>query len=158
NLTDAYDILPVENGREISVPLQGVRWSALVVLGVTDNARARFGVRALADFPFKLRRWDFTAAEDRVSLAWETDRHESLTCYVVEALAVSEGGGWRVLRQSLIPVAADGESPFAYSFADDDARGAAAYRVLALTHDGLLAEVGTFPLAQDNQVPLAPSP
>ena len=131
---------------EVVVPLRGVAWAAVLVVGIGPGAHVAINSRTLDDYPLRLKRWDFLAGEGAASLAWETQRHEGLRGFVVEALQADAAGKWSVRRRTMVPVAEDGESSFGYAFVDDDTKGVGAYRLLALTTDGFLAEVGLFPL------------
>jgi len=145
SLSGGVDAVRLEEGRELPLPLQGVEWAALVVVALTPDAGVSLNLRALADFPQRVTRWDFVAAEGAATLAWETESHAGLAAYVVQALERSESGEWSVKSSELIPVAAGGDRPFGYAFVAGADDGAAAYRLLALTDDGLLAEITTFP-------------
>ena len=145
-LTGAFDVVPLNGRTEVSVPMRGVAWAGVLVVGLEPDARLSLAVRALPDYPVQIKRWDFVAGETDVTLTWETQRHEALQAFVVEALAATPTGAWNVLRRTVVPVASDGESAFGYTFVDEETQNTAAYRLLALTADGFLAEVGTFPL------------
>lgn len=145
-LTGAFDVVPLNGRAEVSVPMRGVAWAAVLVVGLEPDARLSLAVRALPDYPVQISRWDFVAGEADVTLTWETQRHEGLQAFVVEALATTPTGAWNVLRRTVVPVASEGENPFGYTFVDEGTENTAAYRLLALTADGFLAEVGTFPL------------
>jgi hypothetical protein len=145
-LTGSFDAVPLNPAAEVSVPLRGVEWAAVVAVGEGPDGRLALNCRPLADYPVRVSRWDFLAGEDSASLAWETQRQEGLQGFVVEALRTDARGGWSVLRRTMVPVAADRESSFGYAFVDEDTKGVGGYRLLALTADGFLAEVGMFPL------------
>jgi hypothetical protein len=145
-LTGAFDVVPLNGRAQVSVPMRGVAWAGVVVVGLEPDARLSLAVRALPDYPVRIKRWDFVAGDTDVTLMWETQRHEGLQAFVVEALALTPSGTWNVLRRTVVPVASEGENPFGYTFVDEGNENMAAYRLLALTADGFLAEVGTFPL------------
>ncbi len=145
-LTGSFDAVALGPKAEVVVPLQGASWAAVVVVGIGPDAHVAINSRPLDDYPVRLKRWDFLAGEGAASLAWETQRHEGLRGFVVEALQADSGGKWSVLRRTMVPVAESGEKSFGYAFVDDDTNGVGAYRLLALTSDGFLAEVGMFPL------------
>lgn len=148
SLADSVDAVWLEEGRELPVPLQGVEWAALVIVSLTPDAGASLSLRALPDFPQRVARWDFVATEGGAALAWETESHAGVVAYVVQALTRSEAGEWTVGRYDLIPVARSDGGPYGYGFVDDDGREVAGYRLLALTEDGLLAEISTFPVPE----------
>jgi hypothetical protein len=145
-LTGSFDAVALSPKSEVVVPLRGTTWAAVVVVGVGPDAHVAINSRSLDEYPLRLKRWDFLAGEGAASLAWETQRHEGLRGFVVEALQTDASGKWNVLRRTMVPVAEDGENSFGYAFVDDDTKGVGAYRLLALTSDGFLAEVGLFPL------------
>jgi hypothetical protein len=147
-LTGDYDIVKLGEGRELAVPLQGVEWAAIVVVSLAPTAGVSLNIRAISDFPQQLARWDFVATPGAASLSWETESHRGLSAYVVEALSRSQTGAWSVVRRVIIPVADDGSEPFGYAFVDPEGDVVAAYRLLALTEDGLLGEVSTFPVPE----------
>jgi hypothetical protein len=146
SVTDSFDVVKLSEGREVPVPLQGAEWAAIVVVNLEADARLSLNARVLPDFPVQLKGSSFVARNGGVDLTWETERHVGLTAYVVEALTAAPDGALKVERSSLIPVADAGCSPFSYAFVDDDARGVVAYRLLALTNEGLLSEVQSFPV------------
>ncbi|HQT93792.1 MAG TPA: hypothetical protein PK435_04095 [Thermoanaerobaculaceae bacterium] len=145
-LTGSFDAVALNPKAEVVVPLRGTAWAAVLVVGIGPGAHVAINSRQLDEYPVRLKRWDFLAGEGAASLAWETQRHEGLRGFVVEALQTDASGKWSVRRRTLVPVAEDGESSFGYAFVDDDTNGVGAYRLLALTSDGFLAEVGLFPL------------
>ncbi len=145
--TDGFDAVPLEEGEELPVPLTGVASAAVVVVGLDGDASASLAVRRLVDFPVHLDHWEYRASEGTVELGWETASHVGLSAYVVEALQ-RQDDAWAVARRSIVPVSDQGAGSYRYSFVDDDTRGIDAYRVLALTTKGLLAEIGTFPLTE----------
>ena len=145
-LTGSFDAVQLNPAAEVNVPLRGVEWAAVVAVGEGPDGRLALNCRPLADYPVRVSRWDFLAGGDNASLAWETQRQEGLKGFVVEALRTDVRGGWSVMRRTMVPVAADGESSFGYTFVDGDTKGVGGYRLLALTADGFLAEVGMFPL------------
>ena len=145
-LTGTFDVVALSPKAEVVVPLRGVAWAAVLVVGIGPGAHVAINSRTLDEYPLRLKRWDFLAGEGAASLAWETQRHEGLRGFVVEALQADAAGKWSVRRRTMVPVAEDGESSFGYAFVDDDTKGVGAYRLLALTTDGFLAEVGLFPL------------
>jgi hypothetical protein len=145
-LTGECDVVRLGEGRELAVPLQGLEWAAVVVVSLAPSASVSLNLRVLGDFPQHLARWDFVAAAGTANLAWETDSHRGLSAYVVEALRQSADGTWSVARRVIIPVADDGGESFGYAFVDPDSDDVAAYRLLALTEDGLLGEVSSFPV------------
>lgn len=145
-LTGSFDAVALSPKTEVVVPLQGTTWAAILVVGIGPDAHVAINSRPLDEYPLRLKRWDFFAGEGAASLAWETQRHEGLRGFVVEALQTDASGRWSVRRRTMVPVAEDGESSFGYAFVDDDTKGVGAYRLLAVTSDGFLAEVGLFPL------------
>lgn len=145
-LTGDYDIVRLGDGRELAVPLQGVAWAAIVAVSLAPAAEISLNIRGLSGFPLHLTRWDFVATPGAASLSWETESHRGLSAYVVEALSRTQEGEWSVARRVIIPVADDGSEPFGYAFVDPEGEAIAAYRLLALTEDGLLGEVSTFPV------------
>jgi hypothetical protein len=149
SLTSEYDVLRLGDGHEVAVPLQGVEWAAVVVIGFSRGARVSLNLRAIQDFPQQLGRWDFVATSRAANLTWESESHRGLTAYVVEALARSAEGAWSVRRRLIMPVADDGDVPYGYAFVDPEGGDVTAYRLLALTDDGLLGEISTFPVPGD---------
>ena len=145
-LTGSFDAVALSPKAEVVVPLRGTAWAAVLVVGIGPGAHVAINSRPLDEYPVRLKSWDFLAGEGAASLAWETQRHEGLRGFVVEALQADPGGKWSVRRRTMVPVAEDGESSFGYAFVDDDTNGVGAYRLLAVTSDGFLAEVGLFPL------------
>lgn len=145
-LTGSFDAVPLNPKGEVVVPLHGTSWAAIVAVGIGPDARVAVNSRALDDYPLRLKRWDFLAGEGEANLTWETQRHEGLRGFVVEALQAGADGRWSVLRRTLVPVAENGDASFGYAFVDGDTNGVSAFRLLALTSDGFLAEVGMFPL------------
>ncbi len=145
-LTGAFDVVPLNPRAEITVPLQGLAWAGVVVVGLEPDAYLSLAIRPVTDYPVQINRWDFLAGDRTVTLSWETQRHDGLRAFVVEALENTSPLAWNVLRRTILPVADNGESSFGYAFVDEDTDTVAAYRLLALTADGFLAEVGTFPL------------
>ncbi len=145
-LTGSFDAVALSPKAEVVVPLRGTAWAAVVVVGIGAGAHLAINSRPLEEYPVRVKRWDFLAGEGTASLAWETQRHEGLRGFVVEALHADAAGKWSVRRRTMVPVAEDGENSFGYAFVDDDTNGVGAYRLLALTSDGFLAEVGLFPL------------
>ncbi len=146
SLTGDYDVVRLAEGHELAVPLQGVEWAAVVVVSLAPSAIVSLNLRAMSGFPQELARWDFVATPGAASLAWETESHRGLAGYVVEALSRAADGSWSAAHRVLIPVADGGEEPYGYAFSDPDLTEIAAYRLLALTEDGLLGEVATFPV------------
>jgi hypothetical protein len=149
SLTGDYDVIRLNEAHELAVPLQGVEWAAVVVVSLAPSAHVSLNLRVISDFPQQLARWDFVATPGAASLAWETERHRGLAAYVVEALSRSSDGAWSVAKRVLVPVADDGEEPYGYAFVDPEGDNIAAYRLLALTEEGLLGEVSTFPVPPD---------
>lgn len=145
-LTGAFDVIPLNPRAEVAVPMQGLAWAGVVVVGLEPDAHLSLAVRPLADYPVRIERWDFLAGDRAVTLTWETQHHEGLRAFVVEALENSDPSTWNILRRTILPVADNGESSFGYAFVDEETENVAAYRLLALTTDGFLAEVGSFPL------------
>ncbi len=144
--TGSFDAVPLSSVGEVMVPLRGTVWSGIVVVALDADARLSVSERPVGAYPVRVRSWDFLAGEGRANLAWETQGHEGLRGFVVEALEPVGGGMLAVRRRTLVPVAEDGENPFGYAFVDEDTGGIAAYRLLALSADGFLAEVGMFPI------------
>jgi hypothetical protein len=147
-LTGTYDVVPLDARAEVTVPLRGVAWAGVIAVAGGSDASLSLAVRPVPDYPVQIRRWDFLATERSVTLSWETQRETGLQAFVVEALAESAGGAWTVVRRTILPAAAQGERPFAYAFVDEEHAGVTAYRLLALTADGFLAEVGSFPVRE----------
>lgn len=145
-LTGGFDLIALKPDAEVAVPLQGVAWARVVVVGLEPGACLSLAVRPLVDYPVQIKRWDFLAADRTVTLSWETQHHDRLRAFVVEALENGAAGSWKVVGRAMLPVADDGESPFGYAFVEEERDDVSAYRLLALTADGLLAEVGLFPL------------
>jgi hypothetical protein len=145
-LTGGFDLIALKPDAEVTVPLQGVAWARVVVVGLEPGACLSLAVRPLVDYPVQIKRWDFLAADRTVTLSWETQHHDRLRAFVVEALENGAAGSWKVVGRAMLPVADDGESPFGYAFVEEERDDVSAYRLLALTADGLLAEVGLFPL------------
>ncbi len=145
-LTGSFDAVALSPKAEVVVPLRGTAWAAVLVVGIGPGAHVAVNSRLLDEYPVRLKRWDFLAGEGAASLAWETQRHEGLRGFVIEALQTDGAGKWSVRRRTMVPVAEDGENSFGYAFVDDDTNGVGAYRLLAVTSDGFLAEVGLFPL------------
>jgi hypothetical protein len=147
-LTDTFDVVPVNARAEVTVPLRGVAWAGVVVVGGAAEAHMSLGIRPVPDYPVEIKRWDFLANDRNVTLSWETLRQDGLQAFVVEALESGDAGSWKVVRRTILPVAEQGESQLGYTFVDEDRKDVAAYRLLALTADGFLAEVGCFPVDQ----------
>jgi len=145
-LTGGFDVVGLKQDAEVAIPLQGVAWAGVVAIALEPDARLSLAVRPLVDYPVQIKRWDFLAGDQSVTLSWETQRHEGLRAFVVEALENSAPGSWTVLGRTLLPVADDGSATFGYAFVEEERDDVSAYRLLALTADGFLAEVGTFPL------------
>jgi hypothetical protein len=145
-LTGQYDVLRLIEGEEVAVPLRGVAWAGVVVTSLDHGGRLSLTSRPLPDYPVVLERWDFSAGDGAVTIAWETKSHSDVLSFVVEGLAPARDGGWRVLCREFVPAAEDGSHPFSYSFVGPGGEGVQLYRLSALTSRGLLAEVGTFPL------------
>ncbi len=144
--TGSFDAVPLSPVGEVMVPLRGTAWSGIVVVALDADARFSVSERAVGAYPVRVRSWDFLAGDGRANLAWETQGHEGLRGFVVEALESAGDGMLAVRRRTLVPVAEDGENPFGYAFVDENTEGVAAYRLLALSADGFLSEVGMFPL------------
>ncbi len=149
SLTGDYDAVRLSEGHELAAPMQGVEWAAVVVVSLAPAARVSLNLRAIADFPQQVSRWDFVATHGAANLAWETENHRSLSAYVVEALSHAADGTWSVVKRVILPVADDGDAPYSYAFVDPESDDIAAYRLLALTDEGLLGEVSTFPVPAD---------
>jgi hypothetical protein len=147
-LTGAFDVVPLNQRAEVTVPLQGVAWAGAVVVATEPDAHLSLAVRAVSDYPVQIKRWDFLAGDRQVTLSWETLRQEGLRAFVVEALEKTGPGSWKAVRRTILPVADDGETSFGYAFVDEESEDVAAYRLLALTSDGFLADLGSFPLRQ----------
>ncbi|OFV81611.1 MAG: hypothetical protein A2Y78_12270 [Acidobacteria bacterium RBG_13_68_16] len=145
-LTGGFDLVGLKPDAEVTVPLEGVAWAGVVAVGLEPDAYLSLAVRPLVDYPVQIKRWDFLAGDRTVTLSWETQRHEGLRAFVVEALENGAPGSWTVLGRTMLPVADDGEASFGYAFVDEECDDVSAYRLLALTADGFLAEVGLFPL------------
>lgn len=145
-LTGGFDVVGLNPRGEVTVPLQGVAWAGVVAVGLEPDACLSLAVRPLVDYPVRVKRWDFLAGDRTVTLTWETQRHEGLRAFVVEALENSNPASWTVLGRTILPVADNGETSFGYAFVDEEADNVSAYRLRALTADGFLAEVGLFPL------------
>jgi hypothetical protein len=147
-LTDTFDVVPVNARAEVTVPLRGVAWAGVVVVGGAAGGHMSLGIRSVPDYPVQIKRWDFLANDRNVTLSWETLHEEGLQAFVVEALESGAAGSWKVVRRTILPVAEQDESQIAYTFVDEEHKDVAAYRLLALTADGFLAEVGCFPVNQ----------
>ena len=145
-LTAGFDLVSLKQDAEVAIPLQGVAWAAVVAISLEPDAYLSLAVRPLVDYPVQIKRWDFLAGDRTVTLSWETQRHEGLRAFVVEALENTAPGTWTVLSRTLMPVVEDGEASFGYVFVEEERVDVSAYRLLALTEDGFLAEVGLFPL------------
>jgi hypothetical protein len=145
-LTGAFDAVPLSPRAEVAVPLKGLAWAGVVVVGLKAESSLSLAVRTLTDYPVEIRRWDFLAGDQTVTLTWETQHHEGLRAFVVEALQAGDNASWSVLRRTIVPVADNGEGSFGYAFVDEAPDDVTAYRLLALTADGFLAEVASFPL------------
>jgi hypothetical protein len=145
-LTGGFDLAALKQDAEITIPLQGVAWAGVVAISLEPDASLSLAVRPRDDYPVQIRRWDFLAGDRPVTLSWETQRHEGLRAFVVEELENSGPGSWAVLGRTMLPVADDGETSFGYAFVAEERDDVSAYRLLALTADGFLAEVGLFPL------------
>lgn len=145
-LTGGFDAVPLSPRGEVAVPLRGLAWAGVVVVALDAESSMSLAVRTLADYPVRIKRWDFLAGDQTVTLTWETERHDGLSAFVVEALQADASASWSVLRRTVVPVAEDGEGSFGYAFVDETSDEVAAYRLLALTADGFLTEVGLFPL------------
>jgi hypothetical protein len=145
-LTGGFDVVPLSQRAEVTVPLEGVAWSGVIVAATEPDAHLSLAVRPVSDYPVQIKRWDFLAGDRQVTLSWETLRQEGLRAFVVEALAKTGPGSWEAIRRTILPVADEEENTFAYTFVDEESENVAAYRLLALTSDGFLAELGSFPL------------
>jgi hypothetical protein len=145
-LTGGFDAVPLSPRAEVAVPLRGLAWAGVVVVALDDESSMSLAVRPLTDYPVRIKRWDFLAGDQTVTLTWETEHHDGLRAFVVEALQADASTSWSVLRRTIVPVAENGEGSFGYAFVDEASDEVAAYRLLALTADGFLAEVGSFPL------------
>jgi hypothetical protein len=145
-LTGGFDAVPLSPRGEVTVPLQGLAWAGVVTVALEADSSISLAIRPLAEYPVQIKRWDFLAADRSVTLSWETQHHEGLRAFVVEALEANDNLSLSVLRRTVLPVAENGEGSFGYTFVDEASENVAAYRLLALTADGFLAEVGSFPL------------
>lgn len=148
-VTGGFDVVPLSPRAEVTVPLRGAMWAGVIAVGSEPNARLSLAIRPVPDYPVQIKRWDFLASDRTVSLSWETQGTEGLRAFVVEALGRSDPASWSVVRRTVLPVGDPGESSCGYSFVDEEGGDVAAYRLLALTTDGFLAEMGSFPL-RDN--------
>lgn len=142
-----FDVAPLEEGKELAVPLQGVSWAGVVVTSLTPTGAVSLTSRPLLEYPVVLERWDFAAGEGHVTISWETRHHEDLLGFVVEALERDGRHAWRPLRREFVPAGEDGRRPFSYSFVESGHEDAHLYRLVALTRAGFLAELGNFPVA-----------
>jgi hypothetical protein len=147
-LTGAFDVVPLSARSEVTVPLNGTVWAGVIVVGADADAHLSLAVRPVPDYPVRVKRWDFLASDQTVSLSWETQQQVGLRAFVVEALANGGSGSWKVVRRTILPVADQDENSYGYTFVDEAHEGVAAYRLLALTTDGFLAELGTFPVRE----------
>lgn len=142
-----FDAVPLADGSEAVLPSGGVVWAGVAALGFEAGSRAIVDLLPREDFPILLERWDFQASEGAVVLTWETGRHEDLQGFVVETLVAGEGSGVTVRARSLVPVSDAESEGQSYTFVDEVARDVVGYRLVAVTGEGFLAEVGAFPLA-----------
>ena len=145
-LTGGFDLVGLKQDAEVTIPLQGVAWAGVVAISLEPDAYLSLAVRPLVDYPVQIKRWDFLAGDRTVTLSWETQRHEGLRAFVVEELGNNGPGPWTVLGRTMLPVVNDGETSFGYAFVAEERDDVSAYRLLVLTADGFLAEVGLFPL------------
>ncbi len=145
-LTGGFDVVPLSPRAEVIVPLRGVMWAGVIAVAGEPDARLSLAVRPVPDYPVQIKQWDFLASDRTVSLSWETQGTEGLRAFVVEALGRSDPTSWSVVRRTVLPVGDPGESSCGYSFVDEEGGDVTAYRLLALTSDGFLAEMGSFPL------------
>jgi hypothetical protein len=149
-LTGGFDAVPLSPPNEVAVPLRSLAWAGVLVVTLDADAALSLALRPLPGELTQVRRWDFSAADNAAELSWQVEGRAAAQGYVVEALARDEQGRWTVLRRGLLPASGgDRAAPASYHFADADARGVAAYRLLALTGDGLLAEIATLPVNRD---------
>lgn len=140
-----YDVVRLREGEEVAVPLRGVSWAGVVVTNLSLRGALSLTARPLAEYPVALERWDFAASPENVVISWETRRHDGVLGFVVEAMARA-GGSWQSLQRDFLPVADSGEDPFSYCYLQAGDDQVHLYRLLALTRDGFLAEIGTFPV------------
>lgn len=144
---DGYDVVPLTSPEEFGVPLQGVAWSAVFAVSPHPDAAMSFNIRTLEGFPLALERWDFRSDEDGATIWWETSTHQGLQAFLVEAVRIGQAGGPVVHRRTVIPVAENGSVRRGYCYTDGDPSDVEFFRLVAMTNRGLLAEVGTFPVA-----------
>jgi hypothetical protein len=144
--TDGYEVVPLDTPEELGVPLQGAAWSAVFAFSLHPDAAMSFNIRMLEGFPLALESWDFRSGEGGATLWWETSSHQGLQAFLVEAVRVGTAG-LVVQRRTFIPVAEDGSVRRGYCFTDEDPSDVSFFRLLAMTDRGILAEVGTFPVA-----------
>jgi hypothetical protein len=147
-LTRGYDAVPLPTQGEIAVPLRSIAWSGVIVVNLDADASLSLAIRPLPSELVHVRSWDFAAGSNAVDLAWQTEGRPGVQGYVVEALTKGEQGTWTVLRRGLLPSTEGSAAPTSYQFTDSDTSGVVAYRLLALTDDGFLAEIATFPLSR----------
>jgi hypothetical protein len=148
-LTGGFDAVPLPAQGEIAVPLRSVAWSGVISVNLDADATLSLALRPLPNELVHVRSWDFAAGDNAVDLAWQTEGRAAVQGYVVEALTRGEQGTWTVVRRGLLPSTGGSAAPTSYQFTDPDASGVVAYRLLALTDDGLLAEIATFPLSRE---------
>ena len=144
---EGFEVVALTDGGETVLPGSGVAWAGVAAIGFEVDSRVEVDLTPREDYPIVLDRWDFQATEGSVVLTWETGRHENLQGFVVETLVTAGAENVRVRSRSLVPVSDEEMVGQGYTFVDEASRDVVGYRLLAVTGDGLVAEVGVFPLA-----------
>ena len=119
-LTGGFDVVPLNPRAEVTVPLQGVAWAGVVASASSPTRTCPWPSGHSPTTPCRIKRWDFLAGDRTVTLTWETQRHEGLRAFVVEALENSDASDLDILRRTILPVADNGESSFGYAFVDEE--------------------------------------
>ncbi|HEY3348526.1 MAG TPA: hypothetical protein VGM13_01970 [Thermoanaerobaculia bacterium] len=135
-----FDVLEVLPGETRFLPASGTS-GVHVVLADGDGSDVALRLRRAPEYPAALSASGAEWRSGAVEVAWSTAQHRDLLAWVVERREETPGGEGPAALEAL-PAATESPDATAYLFVDREARAGARYRyrVLALTHDGLLSE------------------
>ncbi len=135
-----FDAVPVAPGETRLLPAAGTS-GVHVVLADGDGSDLALRLRRVPEYPAALAASSAEWRGGAVEVAWSTAQHRDLLAWIVERREEAlEGEG--PMAVEALPAATESPDATSYLYVDRDARPGARYRyrVLALTHDGLLSE------------------
>lgn len=144
-LVRAFIAVDARGHGAIAIPWATFSEAVLIVGNVMrGGADAGYTFTATPDphFPFEMTSFSADAEEGDVRVTWETQAEDGLYGWIVYRSELSGAAGRRI-NELIVPAIGDGDGPVAYQYLDDGVNAGRTYyyRLVGVTHDGLMREV-----------------